>query len=374
MAEMLRLTRNGRLTEATALLLGGEGAPPTHTNAQHVLTESSSRRPANAPTPLGKLQRNLSAALPGKSVLRPSESSRDGDRTGNAPGELRHLIYTGPAGSRTYALYIPTGYAGDPVPLVVMLHGGNQDAVDFAAGTRMNNVAEQQTLIVAYPEQTQAANSGRYWNWFRPGDQQRESGEPAILAGITSQIISNLAVDPARVYVAGLSAGGAMAAVMAATYPDLYAAVGVHSGLAYKSAHNVQSALKAMQSGGRPGPASAVPLIVFHGDRDSTVSPLNAEALIAARVAVPPTGNQARPGQRRTSTTHHGINGGHPYRRTVWQGGDGTPMAEQWTVQGAAHAWSGGSSAGSYTDERGPDASVAMVSFFLQHAAAAPLL
>lgn len=374
MAEVLRLTRDGRLAEATALLQGGAGAPATHTTAQPVFTERSPRRmPTDAKALLSKLQTHLPAALPGKSLLRPPHSSGDDGRAGSAPGELRHLTYTGPAGSRTYALYIPTGYAGEPVPLVVMLHGGTQDAVDFAAGTRMNNVAEQHTFLVAYPEQTQAANSGRYWNWFRPGDQQRDTGEPAILAGITSQIISDHAVDPSRVYVAGLSAGGAMAAVMAATYPDLYAGVGVHSGLAYKSAHDVSSAFMAMQQGGRPGPASQVPLIVFHGDRDVTVAPVNAEMLINARVAMGSNGSRSSALQRGTTTTHDGANGGHRYSRTVWNGADGTTVAEQWTVHGAAHAWSGGSSAGSYTDERGPDASAAMVSFFLQHAAAAPL-
>lgn len=374
MAEVLRLTRDGRLAEATALLQEGADAPATHTTALPVFTGGSPRRePTNAQALLNKLQTHLPAALPGKSLLRPPRSSGGDGRAVSAPGELRHLTYTGPAGSRNYALYVPTGYAGQPVPLVLMLHGGTQDAVDFAAGTRMNDVAEQHTFLVAYPEQTQAANSGRYWNWFRPDDQERDTGEPAILAGITSQIISDYAVDPARVFVAGLSAGGAMAAVMAATYPDLYAAVGVHSGLAYKSAHDVPSAFMAMQNGGRPGPALQVPLIVFHGDRDVTVAPVNAEMLIAAQVGMGSEGNRSSGPQRGTNTTHDGENGGHRYSRSVWHRGDGTTVAEQWTVHGAAHAWSGGSSAGSYTDERGPDASAAMVRFFFQHSAAAPL-
>ena len=276
------------------------------------------------------------------------------------PKRFQALSYAGAGGSRTYKLFVPSGYHGQPVPLVVMLHGCTQSPDDFAAGTRMNVAAEAQTFLVAYPAQPASANAQKCWNWFRPGDQRRDGGEPALIAGITRAIMGDHAVDPRRVFVAGLSAGGAAAAVMGDAYPDLYAAIGVHSGLACGAARDLPSALAAMRQGGQAtvGSGAAVPAIVFHGDRDGTVDASNGDAVAA----------QAAHGAALRDRTEVGqAPGGHRYRRVVRTDAQGRTVIEQWTVHGGAHAWFGGSPAGSYTDPRGPDATGEMVRFFLGH-------
>jgi len=278
-------------------------------------------------------------------------------------GRTVHLNHSGPAGSRSYDLYIPAEYVGGPIPLVVMLHGSGQNPADFARGTGMNEQADEHSLLVVYPEQPNSANAMGSWNWFQSSDQHAGAGEPALIAGITADVIRDYQVDEARVYVAGFSAGGAMAAVLAAAYPDLFAAVGVHSGMAHLAADGVMAAVIAMYRGGRrPTELGTVPLIVFHGDNDGTVALINSDHLIAGRVGV------AEPGEVHTSPAVNGHNGAakHGYTRTVYTDADDRVAAESWHVHGGGHAWSGGNQAAGYTDRHGPDASAQMVRFFLE--------
>ncbi len=278
-----------------------------------------------------------------------------------APGRFLDLSYANAAGARSFKLYVPAGHPARAVPLIVMLHGGTQSADDFAAGTRMNHLAERHGFLVAYPQQSRGANPMGYWSWFEPEDQQRGRGEASIIAGLTQQIVEGYALDARRVYVAGFSAGGAMAAVMAAAYPDVYAAVGVHSGLAAGAAHDLPSAYAAMAQGARTPGTPPVPLIVFHGDSDRTVDHVNADGLV--RAALSSSGARQRP-----FVTTGEAPAGRAYTRQAYSRRDGTTLVEQWTIHGAGHAWSGGSPHGTYTDPQGPDASAELVRFFAQHA------
>jgi len=245
-----------------------------------------------------------------------------------------------------------------------MLHGCTQSPDDFAAGTRMNFIAEEQACLVVYPAQRSEANQAKCWNWFRAADQQRGRGEPSLISGITRQIMRDYSVDPRRVYVGGLSAGAAAAAVMGATYSDLYAAIGVHSGLACGAATDLPSALVAMRQGGgaddtanlSDGPP--VPTIVFHGDRDITVHPNNGDLMLEQSMRTTSTQKKVHRGR---------VPGGRAYTRTVHTDASGRGIFEHWNIHGAGHAWSGGSPAGSYTDPRGPDATRQMLRFFFGH-------
>jgi poly(hydroxyalkanoate) depolymerase family esterase len=357
MMEATRLTREGKLAEATALLQRGSidpGARPPRVSLGGL---------GLAGLEGGASLKDLLSRLPHPVRVNPKRH-RSVDPGPALPGRWLDGSYANRAGQRDYKLYVPSGYGGKPVPLIAMLHGGTQTADDFAAGTRMNELAERQGFLVVYPEQSASANPMRYWNWFQQAHQRRDAGEPSLIAGITRHVAAEYAIDSARVYVAGFSAGAAMTAVMAACYPDVYAAVGVHSGLPYGVARDVASAFAAMKHAGPPTAAAGTsPLIVFHGDTDPTVSHVNAERLVEARLR-----SAGEPSSRHRRVTHGGqVPQGRRYTRNVFAPADGPSVIEQWTIHQSGHAWSGGSSRGSYTDPLGPDASAELVRFFLEH-------
>ncbi|MDQ2859218.1 MAG: PHB depolymerase family esterase [Pseudomonadota bacterium] len=403
MMEATRLTREGRLKEAMVLLRGvlnvvpsgdaptdfaggarrpsAEGSPCTIDMAPPSIETGNSWMHAGAGR--GSTSPSPTAGSMLEFLNRRGRShrgdalfglARPASRGATAPvahgARFEERSFANGAGRRTYKLYVPSGYAGQALPLVVMMHGCTQSPDDFAAGTGMNALAEEQVFLVAYPAQAQSANVSKCWNWFSVGDQQRDLGEPSLIAGLTRQIMREFPVLPGRVYVAGLSAGGAAAAVLGAEYPDLYAAVGVHSGLACGAATDLSSALTAMRQGGHSGAGpnghggsrAAVPTIVFHGDRDAIVNPINGDQVIA----------QARGAATSRSTIDRGMTpGGISYTRTVEADQSDRPILEQWVLHGAGHAWSGGNAAGSYTNPRGPDASREMIRFFLQQPSSA---
>ena len=298
------------------------------------------------------------------------------------PGDFVTRSFSSEEGRRTYKLYVPASYnhtSEEPVPLIVMLHGCTQDPDDFAAGTRMNALADQHGFVVAYPAQEGHANGSKCWNWFRSEDQSRDRGEPALIAGITREVAGAYRIDERRVFVAGLSAGAAMAVVVAATYPELYAALGVHSGLPYACAHDVPSAFAAMKGGApcqtplsrradparRSGTGPAIPTIIFHGDHDVTVNASNADAIVEQARAANSDDSALTPTVYRGTSAN-----GRAYTRATLSDGTRRPVIEHWTLHGAGHAWSGGSRDGSFTDPGGPDASAEMVRFFYsQHRA-----
>ena len=347
-----RLVRGGRLLEATDViqraLRGGTTSPaePGDVIADAAAIEGS--------------YRVVDAAVPER-----------------APGEFVTRSYTNAAGTREYKTCIPAACHGQASPLVVMLHGCKQGPDDFAAATRMNALAEEHGFVVVYPRQADKANVSKCWNWFQAKHQQRDRGEPSLIAGITREVVAAHGLDARRVYVAGLSAGGAMAAIMGTTYPDMYAAVGIHSGLAYAVARDVPSAFAAMRGEGpkrarrrtRDGTQTrSVPTIVFHGDSDTTVHPSNGDELIAQGSPAPSAAGA--PGSafaEHERSVEIGDTGGRAYTRTTYRDTAGKPIMEQWLVHGAAHAWFGGSTEGSFSDPSGPDASREMLRFFLQH-------
>ena len=374
-AQALQLTKAGRLAEATRLIQArltrrrqperfDETAPQNGDAADHIIEGQWAEVAPPAVT--------VPAMDTARAELR-RESGVDDTPPRTAPitrqpSEWIAGDFENAAGRRAYKLYVPSRYAGQSLPLIVMLHGCKQSPDDFAAGTQMNSLAEEHGCLVLYPAQSNSANPSRCWNWFRREHQVRDAGEPSIIAAMTRDVVRRYGANPVKVFVAGLSAGGAMAAVMAVTYPDLYAAVGIHSGLACGSAHDLPSALAAMkglsvsmgQRGNASPPVHATPTIVFHGDRDKTVHPRNGIDAIASSALW-------EGGQGGDVLTEQGqAPGGHQFTRTLHRDAAGQLLLEHWLVHGGGHAWFGGSRAGSYSDPRGPDASAEMVRFFLQ--------
>jgi poly(hydroxyalkanoate) depolymerase family esterase len=384
--EATRLTQAGQLTEATALLqrmFRGEHAPaaastapgrmrlpgrapPTIDLEANDVSEADRVAPEEAPTVGPRRRRPLfDRAKDGTWLGMRGVKRAPASATDIAPEGAKFIegTYSNKAGNRTYKLFVPSGYhQGQSLPLVVMLHGCTQSPDDFAAGTRMNFIAEEQNCLVVYPAQGSDANPSKCWNWFRSADQRRDEGEPSLIAGITRHVMLDYSVDPKRIFVAGLSAGGAAAAIMGATYSDLYAAVGIHSGLAYGAATDMPSAFAAMRQGGGasrhavPG-GPTIPAIIFHGDRDTTVHPDNGAQAIEQIIGKTKTRKKVKRGQ---------IPGGHGYTRTTHADGD-REILEHWNIHGSGHAWSGGNLAGSYTDPQGPDATKEMLRFFLEN-------
>ena len=351
MTDATRLVRGGDLQAATAAIqaalrdnaAGAPGAPGMPPSANDIVMDVEARE-LDVPT--------LPPGRPAERRTPPTPSHPDGSFVAGRFADGRS--------QRQYKLYIPPQAGERPLPLVVMLHGCTQDPDDFARGTRMNEIARTQGCFVLYPAQSQQANPQRCWNWFKHSHQQRGRGEPALLAAMTRDVMARHDIDPSRVYVAGLSAGGAMAAILGETYPDLYAAVGVHSGLAAGAARDLPSALAAMRSGAaaastRRGP----PTIVFHGDADATVHPANGEHVVTGKVG---------PSRAEPEVDRQHPAGGRGYTRRVHRSREGGVLAEHWVVHGSGHAWSGGSPEGSYTDPTGPNATGQMLRFFLQHA------
>ena len=409
MFEATRLTREGRLNEATLVIQRNLGLvhSPTRASEPELIEErfrltvepaeahdidagvptdaedvrpSVAGRPIDAATILNRPSMRTSlpgmslpgiqlpgGSLPGMPLGRPGRAIEP-PAPAPAEGQWLAATYTNAAGTRAYKLYVPSGYHGQAMPLVVMLHGCTQDPDDFAVGTQMNFLAEVNGFLVAYPAQSASANVSRCWNWFQAAHQERDRGEPSLIAGITRQVMAEYQIDARRVYVAGLSAGGAMAVLMVATYPDLYVAVGVHSGLAAGSAHDMPSAFEAMRKGGQSGQMVAgrtVPLILFHGDRDATVHPANADDLLRQWVTGKPVAaDKAAPS---VTKSRGRAADGRAYMREIYRDACGQVVAEQWTIHGAGHGWSGGNGNGSFTDPVGPDASREMVRFFQNH-------
>ncbi|MCE7796218.1 PHB depolymerase family esterase [Sphingobium sufflavum] len=281
-----------------------------------------------------------------------------------APGSFTSDELACPQGLVRYRLYVPRGSARQRLPLVVMLHGCSQSAEDFAAGTDMNRLADELGIVILYPQQSQAANLARCWNWHDPDNQARGRGEPAMIAALTRHAIALTRANPARIYIAGLSAGGAAAAIVGAAYPDLYVAVGVHSGVARGDIRSLGAALSAMRGRAGPRPTGGLPrplpTIVFHGDSDRVVHPSNAGGFLSNL-------ERSRAGPLLSQSISGRSEGGRDFTRKLYRTGTGQVLLEDWTIHGSGHSWSGGRATGSHTDPAGPSASREMLRFFLSY-------
>jgi poly(hydroxyalkanoate) depolymerase family esterase len=323
---------------------------------------------------LAQLRRPLPGNLPTGFVpgARVPGSLAKRDVAATDVGQFLSLSHASRLGSRAYKLYVPSSYDGRPAPLIVMLHGCKQNPDDFAAGTRMNALAEREGFLVAYPAQTPRENGGSCWNWFEGHQQSREGIEPSLIAGIVGEIGKSHAVDSSRVFVAGLSAGAAMAVILGATYPELFAGVAAHSGLPVGAAHDVTSAFAAMRGGAASSNADvrrpAVPTIVFHGDADHTVALSNGSTIVGQALQAYADADTALRKSRRSPQASDGAR----FTTTDYLDADGRHRVEQWVVHGGAHTWFGGSPDGSHTEPSGPDASAEIVRFFLSQKPIAP--
>jgi poly(hydroxyalkanoate) depolymerase family esterase len=359
MRDAMRLMQAGDLNAATAAIQSGlnvspvEGAPPhVAPFAPRDCIDADFRVIADAPEDIGAEREPAGQSL---------------------PQTMRTGTFTSAEGTREYLVYAPGASPAEPSPLILMLHGCTQTAADFARGTRMHLRAADEGYVVVYPLQSDRSNPNRCWNWFRAADQRRLGGEPALLTGLVSEMARRYSCDPARIYVAGLSAGGAMAVTLGRLYPDVFHGVGAHSGLPHASAHDAASAFSAMRNGRAQVTSAAgddrslprVPTIVFHGDRDPTVNVRNAAQIVDDAMVSPRHADASGEGNRCAETVSRGrVDGGHEFTTTTTRDAAGRPQAETWIVHGGGHAWFGGSSGGSFVDPKGPDASAEMLRFF----------
>lgn len=380
------------LVPKSVLARGTAGAQQIQTTVQDALSSAGIRADSNATGVQKTIQDALQQAglLPSEGAASAQTTPAEDTTSARAPahypaaplhgaepttrtarGTITEHSYSHHAGTRSYTLYVPPGLDADDAaaaPLLMMLHGCTQTPADFATGTRMNALADAHGVIVVYPAQTARDNGQKCWNWFRSEDQTRDAGEPAILAGIVADIAGHHRVDARRVYVAGLSAGAAMAVILARTYPDVFAAVGAHSGLPFGAATDVPGAFAAMQgrsagSGPRPGTgAQQTPTLVIHGAADHTVRPENGNAIVADAIA----GTASVAPLRALAPDTSKVNG-RTCTHTAWVDGEGRARVEHVEIAGAGHAWSGGDPSGSHTDAKGPDASALILAFCLRH-------